>query len=39
MKEWLLVFLYVGWLVMEKNLEVFFDFELLGEKWLVGDGL
>lgn len=32
------VFLYVGRLATEKNLEAFLDLELPGEKWLVGDG-
>ncbi|EPB1508531.1 TPA: glycosyltransferase family 1 protein [Pseudomonas aeruginosa] len=32
------VFLYVGRLATEKNLEAFLDIELPGEKWLVGDG-
>ncbi len=32
------MFLYVGRLATEKNLEAFLDLELPGEKWLVGDG-
>ncbi|HBN8234313.1 TPA: glycosyltransferase family 1 protein [Pseudomonas aeruginosa] len=32
------VFLYVGRLAPEKNLEAFLDLELPGEQWLVGDG-
>lgn len=32
------VFLYVGRLATEKNLEAFLDLELPGEKWVVGDG-
>ncbi|MNZ37173.1 GDP-mannose-dependent alpha-mannosyltransferase [compost metagenome] len=32
------VFLYVGRLATEKNLEAFLRLELSGEKWVVGDG-
>ena len=32
------VFLYVGRISVEKNLEAFLDLPLPGEKWLVGDG-
>ena len=32
------VFLYVGRIAVEKNLEAFLELRLPGEKWLVGDG-
>jgi glycosyltransferase involved in cell wall biosynthesis len=32
------VFLYVGRISVEKNIEAFLDLPLPGEKWLVGDG-
>lgn len=32
------VFLYVGRLAPEKNLQAFLDLQLPGEKWVVGDG-
>jgi glycosyltransferase involved in cell wall biosynthesis len=32
------VFLYVGRLAVEKNVEAFLDLDLPGEKWLAGDG-
>ena len=32
------VFLYVGRVSAEKNIEAFLDLELPGEKWVVGDG-
>lgn len=32
------VFLYVGRIAIEKNIEAFLNLDLPGEKWLVGDG-
>lgn len=34
-----LIFLYVGCVVVEKNVEVFLELDLLGLKWVVGEGL
>lgn len=33
-----LIFLYVGCVVIEKNVEVFLCFDLFGLKWVVGEG-